>query len=123
MAATVEDAARIDYHAWGVNLASDNPLGLNLNTPFGKNHTIEAAGNHYAVAFDLSLDFGAFSEDDRFLRDNVSFNVAINAERAGDCKRSFKAYSLIDETSPHFPPWAPWCCAGPALPHAKHPGK
>jgi len=66
MAATVEDAARIDYHARGVNLSSNNPLGLNLNTPFGKNHTIEAAGNHYAVAFDLSLDFGAFSEDDRF---------------------------------------------------------
>src|SRR5260370_36513639 len=102
MAETVEDPARIDYHARGVNLASDNPLGLNLNTPFGKNHTIEAAGNHYAVACDLSLDFGDFTEDDRSLRYNVSFNVAVNADRAGHWQLSFYAYTLLDQTCPHF---------------------
>src|SRR5260370_11101664 len=123
MAAPVEDPARIDYHAWGVNLSSNNALGLNLNTPFGKNHAIEAAGNHHAVAFDLSLDFGAFPEDDRLLRDNVSFNVAVNAERAGDCQRSFKGYTLIDETCPDFAACALCCCAVPLPRHCKPPGK
>ena len=88
MATTVEDAPWVDNHTGGVNLSGNNALGFNLHAAFGENHTIEAAGNHYAVPFDLSLDFGSLAQDDRLFRDDVSFDVAVNAERTGDRKRA-----------------------------------
>lgn len=102
MAATIEDSSRINDHARGVNLSGNDAFGFNLNTPFGKDHTIEAAGNHYTVALDLSLDLRAFAQDDRLLRNDVSFDVAVNAERSCDGKRALKGHALIDETCPLF---------------------
>ena len=121
MAAAIKDATGINDHAWGVNFACDNPLGLYLHAPFGKDHAIEAAGNHHAVPFDLSLDFGAFAQDNRLLRDDVSFNVAVNAERAGDRKRPVQGHALVDETCPLFAASTPCCCAGPLPRHGNPP--
>lgn len=102
MAAAVEDASGIDYHARGVNLACNDPFGFNLNAPFGKNHTVETAGNHHAVTFDLALDLGTFAQDDRLLRNDISFDIAVYAKRARDRKRPLKGHALVDETRPLF---------------------
>ena len=121
MAAAIEDAAGINDHAWGVNLTGNNTLGLYLHAPFGKDHTIEAPGNHHAVPFDLSLDFGAFAQDDCLLRDNVSFDVAVDAERTGDRKRALQGHTLVDETCPLFAASTLCCCTGPLPRHGNPP--
>ena len=121
MAAPVEDAPRVDDHAWGVHFPGNNALRFNLHAAFGENHTIEAAGNHYAVPFDLSLDFGALAQDNCLLRDDVSFYVAVNAERTGDCERALQGHTLIDETCPLFAASTLCCCAGPLPRHGNPP--
>jgi len=118
---TIEDAARIDYHARGVNFAGDNTLGFNLNAAFCKNHAVEPARDHHAVAFDLSLDFGPFAEDDRLLRDDVSFDVAVNSERPCDGKRALQGHALIDKTCPLFVASALCRCSWPLPRHHKPP--
>ncbi len=122
MAAAIEDATGINDHARGVNLAGNNTLGLYLHASFGKDHPIEAPGNHHAVPFDLSLDFGAFAQDNRLLRDDVSFDVAVNAERTGDCKRALQGHALIDESCPLFAASTLCRCAGPLPRHGNPPG-
>ena len=123
MAATVEDASGVDHHAWGMNLAGHHALGFNLDATFGENHAIEPPGNHDAVPFNLALDFGAFAKDDRLLRDDVPFYVAVNAERTRDRKRSLKRHALVDETCPLFVACALWCCTGPLPRHGNPPRK
>src|SRR5713226_5480646 len=80
VAATVKDASWVDHHARRVNFAGNYSLGFNLNTALGKDYPVKAPGYHHAIAFDLPLDFGALAENDRLLRNDVPFNVAINAE-------------------------------------------
>src|SRR6266478_8416473 len=98
MAATVKDSARIDDHARGVNFAGHDALGFDLYTAFRENHAIEAAGDHHAIAFDLSFHLRAFAEDDRLLRDDVAFDVAVNAERSCNRERALERYALVDES-------------------------
>ena len=121
MAAPIEDAAGINDHAWGVNLTGNNTLGLYLHASLGKDHTIEAPGDHYTVPFDLSLDLGAFTQDNRLLRDDVPFDVAVNPERTGDRKRSLQRDTLVDETCPLFAASTLSCCAGPLPRHGNPP--
>ena len=121
MAAPVEDAAWIYYHTGRVNFARNDAFGFYLNAPLGKDHTIEAAGNNYAIALDLTLDFGTLAQDDRLFRDDVSFYVAVNAERTFDGKRSLKGHALVDETCPLFAASALCCRAGPLPRHRKPP--
>src|SRR4029077_1806165 len=109
VAAAIEDTPWINYHARGMNLSGNDAFRFNLNTPFGKNNTIEAPGNHYAVALNLSLDLRAFAQDDRLLRDDVSLDVAVNAKRTCDCERALKGHPLIDETCPLFAACALGC--------------
>jgi hypothetical protein len=121
VATTVEDAPWVDDHTGGVNLSGNNALGFNLHAAFGENHTIEAAGNHYAVPFDLSLDFGALAQNNCLLRNDVSFDVSINAERAGYRKRALEGHALIDETCPLFAGPTLCCCTGPLPRHGNPP--
>jgi hypothetical protein len=102
VAATVKNSAGIDDHAGRMDFAGDNAFGLNLDAAFGEDDAIEAAGDDYAVAFDLAFDFSAFAKDDRLLGDDVAFDVAVNAERARKLQRAFKRHALIDEASPLF---------------------
>src|SRR6266436_262946 len=97
MAATVKDATRIDDHTRGVNFAG-----------------------HDALAFDLSFHLRAFAEDDRLFRDDVAFDVAVNAERSSNRQGSFERYALVDESCPFFT-CAILCGAGPLPCHDKPP--
>src|SRR5467141_4955857 len=102
MAATVKDATRIDDHTRGVNFAGHDALGFDLHTAFRENHAIEAAGDHHAIAFDLSFHLCAFAKDDRLFRDDVAFDVAVDAERSLNCQRALERYALVDEACPFF---------------------
>src|SRR6266436_9690537 len=102
MAATVKDATRIDDHTRGVNFAGHDALGFDLHTAFRENHAIEAAGDHYAVAFDLSFHLCAFAEDDGLVRDDVAFDVAVNAERSCNRQRALESYAPVNESCPFF---------------------
>src|SRR6516162_9406199 len=102
MAATVEDPAWIDDHAGRMHFPGHYAPGLNLHATLSENHSIEAAGNDHAVAFDLAFHFGAVAKDHRLLRDDVALDITIDAERAGDRQRSFQGYALIDESRPLF---------------------
>jgi hypothetical protein len=102
VAAAIEDSARVNDHTGGVNFASNHALGLNLHAAFGKDHTIESAGNHYAIAFNLSLDLGAFPENYRLLGDDIALDVAVDAESSFELERTLERHALINETRPLF---------------------
>jgi len=102
VAASIEDSAGVDDHAGRVNFSGDYAFGLNLDSAFGKDYAVEAPGDHHAVAFDLTFDFGGIAEDYRLLGDDISFDVAVDAERSRNLKRAFQCYALIDESSPLF---------------------
>ena len=102
MAAPVENSPRINHHARRVHFAGDHALGLNLDTALGKNDSVEAAGDYDAVAFDLSFDLGTFSEDHGLLGNNISPDVAVDAEGSFELKGTFERHTLVNETSPLF---------------------
>src|SRR6516164_556527 len=100
VATTIENSSRIDHHARRVNFAGHDALRLDLDAPFGKDHSVKAARNHHAISFDLTLDLSALSKDHRLLRDNVSLDVPVDAERPFDIQGSFKRYALVYESCP-----------------------
>ena len=102
VAAAIEDPAWIDDHARGMHFAGHDALGLDLDAALGEDYAIEAAGDHYAVSFNLALNFGAFTEDYGLLRNDITSDVAVDAERAGDLQRAFQRNALIDEAGPLF---------------------
>lgn len=102
MAATVEDAAWIDDHARGVHFASDYALGLDLHAAPRKNYAVKASRDYDAVAFDLPFDFGAFAKDDSLFGDDISADVAVDAEGALKLKGALEGHALVNETGPLF---------------------
>src|SRR5215510_13495441 len=104
-----------------MHFSGDHALGLNLDAALRENHAVEAAGNHHAVSFDLSFDFGAVAEDYSLLGNDISLHVAIDAERALDRERTFEAYALINESSPLFAVRAVILSAGPLPRHIEFP--
>jgi len=102
MASAVEDSARVDYHTWRMYFARNDAFGLNLDAPLGKNHAIKPPGNHHAISFDLSFDFGTVTQNDGLLRNDISFDVSVDAESPGDLQRPFERYTLIYESGPLF---------------------
>jgi len=102
VAAAIEDPAWIDNHAGRVHFPRDYTFGLNLNTALGEDDTVEAPRDHHTVPFDLTLHFGAFAKHHRLLRDDVTFDIAVDAKRAGDLERAFERHTLIDKACPFF---------------------
>jgi len=80
MASPVEDSTGINDHARRMHFASDDALGLNLHTTFGKYHAIKSAGDDHAIAFNLAFDSSAFTKDDGLFGYDVSLDPSIDAE-------------------------------------------
>ena len=85
-----------------MNFAGDDTFGLNLNASLGENHAVITAGNHHAIALNLTFDFGVFTENQSLLGDNISLHVPVNTERASHRQRPFHRDALIDESCPLF---------------------
>ncbi len=102
MAAAIENPSWVDHHAGRMNFARDDAFGLNFHAAFGEDHAVKAAGNDHLVSFNLSFDFGAFAENYRLFRNDVAFDVAVDAECAFDLQRPFHGDALIDEACPLF---------------------
>lgn len=100
MATAIEDSARVDHHARRMNFTGDHAFGLNLDSAFGEDNAVEAPGNHYAVSFYLTFDLCGIAEDHGLLGNDIAFDVAVDAERAGELERAFQRHSLIDEACP-----------------------
>ena len=83
-----------------MDFAGDHTLGLNFNASLGKNHSVEAAGDNYLIAFDLAFDFGAFAEHEGLIAEDVAFDLSFDAKRTGKFQRAFKAYGPIEEAGP-----------------------
>jgi hypothetical protein len=122
VASAIEDASRINDHARGMDLAGDNPFSFDLDATFGEDYTVEAAGDHDTIPLNLSFDLGTFAENNRLLRDDVSFDVAVDAERARDRKRPLESHALVDETCPDLAASALGRRAGPLPRHGNPPG-
>src|SRR5258708_12640457 len=116
----VEDATRLDHHARRVYLSSHNTFGLDLHATLRENHAVEAAGNHNAIALDLTFHLGAITKDHGLLRNDGAFHIAIDTERAGDGQSAFECYALIDESCPSFTP-TPLSIPCPLPSHLKPP--
>src|SRR6478736_8132945 len=102
MAPPIKYAARIDHQARRMYFAGNHSLCLNLDSAFGENHSIKAAGDYHTVAFDLSFDLGAFSQNDCLFRNYISFDVSVDSKRSGQLERAFEGDALIDESCPLF---------------------
>lgn len=102
MASPVEDSARINDHARRMHFASDHTLGFNLHATLGKYHAIKSAGDDDAIAFNLSFDSSAFTQDDGLLGYDISLDPTIDAERSFQLKRTLERHALVDETRPLF---------------------
>src|SRR5579859_135030 len=102
VAASIKNAAWIDHQARRMDFAGNHSLCLNLDPAFREDHSIKAAGDYHAVAFDLSLDLGAFSQNDRLFRNYISFDVSVDSKRPGQLERAFEGDALIDEPCPFF---------------------
>lgn len=102
MAATVEDAARVDHHARGVHFSSHDALGFDLHSALSKNYAVESPSNDDAIAFDLPFDFGALAQNHCLFGYDVALDVSINAEGSFKLQRAFECYALVDEASPLF---------------------
>jgi hypothetical protein len=75
---------------------------LNLDPALRKYNSVKSAGDDHAIAFDLSFDFGAFSEDHGLLGNNISLDVAVNAKSSFELEGAFQRHTLVDETRPLF---------------------
>ena len=82
MAAAVENSAGFDNQAWRMDFAGDDAFGLNFDAAFGENYSIEAAGDNYLIAFDLAFDFGALTEHERLIAEDIAFDLGFDAERS-----------------------------------------
>ena len=102
MASPVEDSAWINDHARRVHFTCDHALGFNLHAASGKYHTVESAGDDDAIAFNLSLDSSAFTQDNRLLGYDVSLDLAIDSKRPFELERALERHSSVDETGPLF---------------------
>jgi len=102
VAAAVEDSAGIDDHARRVNLSGYHAFGFNFDPTLGEDNAVEAAGYYNAIPLDLAFDLGAFTQDYGLLGDDVAFDIAVDAERAGNRERAFEGYALIDKACPLF---------------------
>jgi hypothetical protein len=85
-----------------MNFASDYAFCLNLDASLREYHSIEPPGDHHAVPFDLSFDFGAFAQDYRLLGNDIALHIAVDAKCPCELKRAFKGHTLIDESGPLF---------------------
>jgi hypothetical protein len=102
VATSVENSAGIDDHARRVYFSGDDALGLNFDAALGKNYPIEAAGDDDAIAFNLSFDFGIFTEDYSLLGNDVALHVAVDAKSAGDLKSALQGHALVNKAGPFF---------------------
>src|SRR6516225_463360 len=98
VATTIENSSRIDHHARRVNFAGHDALRLDLDAPFGKDHSVKAARNHHAISFDLTFDLSALSKDHRLLGDNASLDVPINPQRPIDLHASYNSHASVYES-------------------------
>ena len=102
VAATIKNSAGVDDHAGRMDFARNHTLGLDFYAAFGKDDAVKSTSDDNVIAFDLAFYFGALAQDHGLFGNNVSFNVAVNAERAFDLQRPFHGDALIDETCPVF---------------------
>jgi len=102
VAAAIKNSARVNDHAGGVYFAGNHAFGLNLHAALGKDHAVKSARDHHAVAFNLSLDLGAFAENYRLFGDDISFDGAVDAESSFELERTLERHALINETRPLF---------------------
>src|SRR5215831_7437316 len=97
VAASVENAAGVDYQTRRVNFAGDNAFGLDLHPPLGENHAVVAACDHNSISLDLAFDLGILPEDQGLLRNDITFDVTIDAERSSNLQCAFKRHTLVDK--------------------------
>jgi hypothetical protein len=102
VASTIEDSARVNHHARRMHFTCNNAFGLDLDAPLRKNYSIEPPGDYHAISFDLPFDFGAVTQNDGLLRNDIPFYISVDAKRPSYLQSPFERYTLIYESGPLF---------------------
>ena len=102
MALPVKDSAGLNYQAGCVNLSGYNSLRLNLYSSLGKDDSVEAPGDHYVIAFDLSLDPGAVSQQECLAGDNRPLDLRLQPKCAAELKGAFQANGFVNKAGPYI---------------------
>ena len=100
MAAAVENAAGLDHETGRMDFAGDDSLGLNFYAALGEDDSVKTAGDNDLIAFDLTFDFRAFTEDQSLIAEDAAFDLRFQAQSAGKLERSFKADGAVEEPGP-----------------------
>jgi len=102
VAAPIKYSARIYHHAGRVHFPCDDTLDLNLHAATREDDAVKSPRDNHAIAFDLAFNLGALAKDHGLFRDDVAFDISINAKRPFECQCTFKQDALIDKTCPLF---------------------
>jgi hypothetical protein len=100
VAATVEDSSRFNNQARGVNLARNYSMSLNLDPSLGEYHPVKSAGNYDLIALDLPFDLGPLAQNQRLTAEDVSLDLGLDPERAGELQSPLKAHRPVKEAGP-----------------------
>src|SRR5262249_4325990 len=102
MAPPVKNSTRIDDHTWRMNFTGHHAFSFNFNTAFREDHAIEPTRNYDAIAFDLALDLGAFSQYNRLFGDDIALDVPVDAESTLNLNFALKRNALVNKSGPLF---------------------
>ena len=80
-----------------MDFAGDDTLGLNFDSALGEDYAVKPSGDDYLIPFDLAFNFGAFTEDQRLITEDVALDLSFNAESAGELQSAFKAHGAVKE--------------------------
>ena len=83
-----------------VDFSGDNGLGLNLHPPLGKDHPVEAAGNHHMIALDLTFHTGSLAQHQRLAGDDVAADPRLNPVSPRKLVCALQGLGLVHETGP-----------------------
>jgi len=100
MALAIEDPAGLDDQALRVNLARGDTLVVNFHAALGIDHTVEAAGDHYVVAFDLALHACLIPQNQCLRRDQQALNFALDPKGPGAFECALKTHGFVEKTRP-----------------------
>jgi len=85
-----------------VDFARHDGFALNLHSTLRVDDAVKSSRDDYAIAFNLPFDLGAFTQNHRLFRDDVSAYIAINAKGSGELQGPFEGHTLIDKAGPLF---------------------
>ena len=97
MATSIKNSSWFDHQAGCVYLTRDDTLGLNFHASLGENHSVKFSRYDYVIAFDLTLDSRAFTQDKAMAGKQIALHLGVNAKNPGGFQGALEAHAFVNE--------------------------